>query len=167
MTLTTLGGFLILFGMHTLPYLCPVVCCLTFPSSLPPKPCFHTSSNTYQPTIAELIQHYLNFPMHSVLDCLQKTWNHYLLVRGSTLQLFHAVLSPDNRLILLLKIPSHPPFLPLFDSILVVRLKSSGKLLQGDFRLLQADWGSTFGPAQVHQSVTFIMHIISIIGNLR
>jgi hypothetical protein len=33
--------------------------------------------------------------------------------------------------------------------------------------LLQADWGSTFGPAQVHQSVTFIMHIISIIGNLR
>jgi len=49
----------------------------------------------------------------------------------------------------LLQIPSHPYFLPLVEGTEVGLHHPCGKLLQGEFRLLQADWGVAFGLAQV------------------
>ena len=63
--------------------------------------------------------------------------------------LFQTVLSRDNGPMLPLETPSHPYFLPLVECTKVGLPHSFGKLLQGEFRLLQADWGFAFNPTQV------------------
>jgi len=50
---------------------------------------------------------------------------------------------------LLLPKRSHPYFLPLVECTKVGLPHPFAKLLQGEFRLLKADWGFAFGPAQV------------------
>ena len=65
--------------------------------------------------------------------------NRCLLVRGSISQLFQMVLSRDNGLILLLQKRCHPHFLPLVERTKVGLPRFFDKLLQGEFRLLQAD----------------------------
>jgi hypothetical protein len=50
---------------------------------------------------------------------------------------------------LLLEKRSHLYFLPLVEGTKVGLPHPFGKLLQGEFRLLQANWGFAFGPAQV------------------
>jgi hypothetical protein len=44
---------------------------------------------------------------------------------------------------------SHPYFLPLVEYTNVGQPDSFDKFHQGEFDLLQADWGFAFGPAQV------------------
>jgi len=65
-----------------------------------------------------------------------------------------------------LKKPCHLYCLPLVERTKVDQPHRFGKLLQGEFRLHQADWGFAFGPAQVLQIVALIICIVFIIGNL-
>jgi hypothetical protein len=78
-----------------------------------------------------------------------KTCNRHLPVQWSISLLFETVLSGNNRPMLLLKKPSHSCFLPLVECTKVGLQHPFGKLLHGEFRLLQADWGFAFRPAQV------------------
>jgi hypothetical protein len=80
---------------------------------------------------------------------LQNIWNHCLPVLGSLSKHCQMVLSTDNGPILLLKKPSHPYLLSQVDSTNVELPHPFGKLLQGEFHLLQAEWGFGFGTAQV------------------
>jgi len=84
-----------------------------------------------------------------VLECHQKLCDRCLPVQGSILNLFQSVLPPDNRLMLLLKKSRHPYFLPLVECTAVGLPHPVGKLLQGELRLLQANWGFAFSTAQV------------------
>jgi len=68
---------------------------------------------------------------------------------------------------LFLEEPSHPYFLPLVERAIVRLPHPFGKLLQGEFGLLQADWGFTLCTAQVQQIVALIICIIFVVGNLR
>jgi len=70
-------------------------------------------------------------------------------MQGSISDLFQTVLSGDNVPMLYLEKPSHPYFLPPVAGNKVGLPNPFGKLLQGEFRLLQTDWGFAFGPAQV------------------
>jgi len=60
--LATMGRYLSLFcpSAHANPSL--VVYCPAFPSSLPPDPHLHISSESSPPIVAESIRHYLSFP---------------------------------------------------------------------------------------------------------
>ena len=73
------------------------------------------------------------------LETLQKICSGRLLVHGSISHLFRTVLSPDNGPMLLLQKPSHPYFLPVVEGTKVGLPHHFGKLLQGEFCLLQAD----------------------------
>jgi len=68
---------------------------------------------------------------------------------------------------LFLEEPSHPYFLPLVERTIVGLPHLFGKLPQGDFGSLQADWEFTLCTAQVQQIVTLIIGIIFVVGNLR
>jgi len=68
---------------------------------------------------------------------------------------------------LFLEEPSHPYFLPLVERTIVGLPHPFGKLLQGEFGLLQADWGFTLCTAQVRRIVALIICIIFVVGNLR
>jgi len=63
--------------------------------------------------------------------------------------------------------PSHPYFLPLVERTIVDLPYPFGKLLQGEFGLVQADWGFTLCTAQVRRIVALIICIIFVVGNLR
>jgi len=67
---------------------------------------------------------------------------------------------------LVLEKPSHPYFLPLVECPKVGLPHPFGKLLQGEFRLLQADWGFAFSPAQVGRIIALILCITFVIRNL-
>jgi hypothetical protein len=67
---------------------------------------------------------------------------------------------------LLLEKPSHPYFLPLVEGTKVGLPHLFGKLLQGEFRLLQADWGFAFSPAQVRRIIALGICIEFVIRNL-
>jgi hypothetical protein len=67
---------------------------------------------------------------------------------------------------LLLEKPSQPSFLPFVECTKVRLPHPVGKLLQGEFRFLPAEWGLAFGPAQVQRIVTLIICIVLVIGNL-
>jgi len=84
-----------------------------------------------------------------VLECLQTICNCCLPVQGSVSKLFRMVLPLDNGLMLLLHIPSHPFFLPLVERTVVGLSHPFGKLLEGEFSLLQADWGFAHCTAQL------------------
>jgi len=75
-------------------------------------------------------------------------------------------LSPDNGPMLPLEKPSHPYFLPLVECTKVGLPHPFDKLLQGEFRLLQADWGFTFSPAQARRIIALIICIEFVIRNL-
>ena len=101
------------------------------------------------------------------LESFQKMCKHFLPVQGSISNLFETVLCPDNGPMLLLQKPSHPYFLPLVQGTKVGLCHHFGKLLQGEFRLLQADWGFAFGTTQVQRIVAHLNCIIFVIGNIR
>ena len=65
--------------------------------------------------------------------------NRRLTKQGIISNLFQTVLPRDNGPMLLLQKPSHPYFLPLVERTVVGLPQSFGKLLQGEFWLLQAD----------------------------
>jgi len=67
---------------------------------------------------------------------------------------------------LLLQNPSHPYFRPLVEGAEVGLPDSFGKFLDGEFHLLQADWGFAFDSAQVRRIVGLIICIIFVIRNL-
>jgi len=79
------------------------------------------------------------------LESLQKINNRRLPMQGSLSTLCQTVLSQDNGPMLLLETPSHPYFLPLVECSKVGLPHPCGKLLQGELRCLQADWGFAFG----------------------
>jgi len=68
---------------------------------------------------------------------------------------------------LFLEEPSHPYFLPLVERTMVGLPHPFGKLLEGEFGLLQADWGLTLCTAQVRRIVARIICITFVVGNLR
>jgi len=100
------------------------------------------------------------------LEFLQSICDLRLPVQGSSPQLFQSVLPPDYGPMLFLEAPSHPYFLPLVENTIVGLPHPFGKLLQGEFCLLQADWGFTRCTAQVRRIVVLIICIKIVIGNL-
>jgi len=62
---------------------------------------------------------------------------------------------------------SHPNFLPLVECTIVGLPYPFGKLLQGEFGLLQADCRFPFCTAQVQRIVALIICIIIVVGHLR
>ena len=105
------------------------------------------------------------FPRQAVLNCQQKICTRRLPVQGSISPLLQMVLSPDNGLMLRLQIHSHPYFLALVKRTKVGLLLPFAKMLQGEFLLLQPNWGVDFGPAQVRQIVGHTLCIIFFTGN--
>ena len=89
------------------------------------------------------------FPTQPGFKSLQRICNRHLPAEGSSWQLFQTVLSGDNRPMLLLARPSCPYFLPLVEGTKVGLPHPFGKLLQREFRFLQANWGFAFSPTQV------------------
>jgi hypothetical protein len=87
-------------------------------------------------------------------------------VQWSISQLFQPVLSLDYQPMLLLEKPSHPYILLLVEDTNLRLPNPFGKMLQGEYGLLQADWGFSFGPAQVRRIVTLIIRILLVIENL-
>jgi hypothetical protein len=106
-----------------------------------------------------------SFQWQPGLESLQKISNGYLPVQRSISQLFQTVLSRDNRPILPLKKPSHPYFLPLVEGTKVGLPHPFVKLLQGEFRLLQASWGFAFTTAQVQRMIALSICIGFVIRN--
>ena len=89
------------------------------------------------------------FQGQPILESLQKICNRHLPVQGSIPLLFQIVLSRDNAPMLLLEKPSHPYFLPLVACTKVGLRNPLAKWLRGEFRLLRAECGLAFSPAQV------------------
>jgi len=139
-----------------------------FPSFLPPLP-NHT---------CPLLQTHLNLlsqnPFRTIkifhtqpgAKSLQKICHRHRIVQGSITRLFQTVLSPDYGQMLHFLEPSRPYFPPLVADTKVELPHPVGKLLQGEFRLLPADWGCAFGTAQVQQIIALIICIVFVIGNL-
>jgi len=96
----------------------------------------------------------------------QKISNHRLTMQGSIWQLFPTVLSPDNGPMLPLQEPSQPYFLPLVEDTEVGLPHPLGKLLQGEFCLLQANWGFAYGPGWFRRIIAPIMGMAFVIGDL-
>jgi len=67
-----------------------------------------------------------------------------------------SVLPPDNGPMLLLEKPRLPYFLPLVEHTIVGLPHPFGKLLQGELRLLQANWGFACSTAQVRRIVILL-----------
>jgi len=88
-------------------------------------------------------------------------------MQGSISNLFQSVLPPDNGPMLLLEKPRHPYCLPLVERTIVGLPHPFGKLLQGELRLLQANWGFAFSTAQVRRIVALLSCIIFVVGQLR
>jgi hypothetical protein len=97
------------------------------------------------------------------LESLQKICNRHLAAQRSISQLFHTVLSQDNRSMLLLEKPSHRYFLPLVEDTKVGLPHPFGKLLQGEFRFLQASVSCSFSPAQVRRIIALTICIKFVI----
>ena len=100
------------------------------------------------------------------LECCQKICDCRLPVQRSISNLFELVLPPDNEPMLLLEKPRHPYFLPLVECTKVGLPHPFGKLLQGELRLLQANWGFAFFTAKVQQIVALVSCIIFVVGYL-
>ena len=100
------------------------------------------------------------------LETLQNICNCHLRVQGSISPLFQMGLSPDNGPMLLVQKSSQPYFLPLVECTKVGLPHPCGKLLQGEFRLLQAEWGFAFSPAQVRRIIPLIICIKFVTRNL-
>jgi len=100
------------------------------------------------------------------LNCVQKISNCHLPIQGSISKLFQTVLSSNNAQILLLQKLSHSYFLPLVEGAIVRLPYPCGKWLQGEFQLVQADWGNAFGTAKVWWIIAFIICIVFVTGHL-
>lgn len=83
------------------------------------------------------------------LESLHNIHSHSLPLVGTYSMWFQRVLSPDNRLMLLLQTSSHSYLLPLVGGMKDELPYLFGKVLRGKFCLLQADWGLAFGSNQV------------------
>jgi hypothetical protein len=86
-------------------------------------------------------------------------------VQGFNSQRFQTVLSRDYGPMLFLQEPSHPYFLALVECTKVRLRLPFGKLLQGEFHLLQADWGLAVSTAQVRRIIALIICIEYVITN--
>ena len=102
-----------------------------------------------------------------VLECIQKICNGCLPVQGSTSNLFQSVLPLDNGPMLPLEKHRHPYLFPLVECTKVGLPHPFGKLLQGELRLLQANWGFAICTAQVRRIVTLISCIIFVLWHIR
>jgi len=102
-----------------------------------------------------------------LLNVSKKTVTTFSQWRGPSRTCFRRFLPPDNGPMLLRQKPSHPYFLPLVEFIKVGLRHPLGKLLQGEFVLLQADWWVAFSTAQVRGIITHIICIVIIVGNLQ
>ena len=96
-----------------------------------------------------------------------KICNRCLPVEESIPKLFQPVLFPDYGPMHFLEEPSHPYIVPLVERTIVSLPHPFGKLLQGEFGLLQADCGFTLCTALVWRIVTLIICIIIHVENLR
>jgi len=105
------------------------------------------------------------FQRQSGFERLQIICNCCRPVQGSILQLFQPVLSPYYRPMLVLENPSHPYFLPLVEGTKVRLPHRFGKLLQGEFCLLQANWGFALGLTHVRRIIALIICIVLVTGN--
>jgi len=102
-----------------------------------------------------------------VLECGERICDCRHPVQGSILNLFQSVQPADNGPMLLVENPRHPYFLPLVECTVVGLPHPFGKLLQGEHRLLQANWGLAFCTAKIRQIVALLSSIIFVVGHLR
>jgi len=107
------------------------------------------------------------YQQQPVLECCLTICYLHLPMQRSFPNLFQSVLPPNIRPMLLFKKPHHPYCLPLVECTKVGLHHSFGILLQGELRLLQANWGFAFCTAQVRRIVTLIICITFVIGHLR
>jgi len=101
-----------------------------------------------------------------VVKCHQNICNRRHPVQGAISQRLQLVLSLNNRPMLLHQKPGHPCFLPVIEGAKVGLPHHFCKLLQGEFSLLQADWGNALSTTQVWQIVALIICIVLVIENL-
>jgi len=97
------------------------------------------------------------FQWQPSLESLQNICHHCLPFQGPSSQWFQTFLSPDNGPMLLLQKPSHPLFLPSVEGTDIGLPHPFGKLLQGQFRWHQDDWGVAFRTAQVRRIVALMI----------
>jgi len=166
MSLTTQGCYLLVFCTRTLPIRRQWL--VASPSLLPRLPNLTWTVllkhvNPLSPNPFSIIE---VFQWQPLLESLQKICNRNLPIQGSIALLFQTVLSRDNGQMLLLETPSHPYFLPLVEWCKVGLPHPLRKLLKGEFRWLQADWGFAFSPVQVRRIIALILCIQFVIRNL-
>jgi len=162
--MATLGSCLLLFCTCALPNMSPVVCCLAYLlSRLPKLPCtfLQNHPNPLPPNPFGIIE---VFQWQPALKSPHNVCNWHLPVQGSMSQLFQTVLSPDSGPMLLFQKPSNPYFFPHVEGTKVGLSHHCAKLLQGEFRLVQADWGFFFGPAHDWWIVNLTICIIFVMG---
>ena len=163
----TSGGYFSPVCLHVRPNLSPVAVASPplFPC-LPDLACTFLQKHHHQllPNPFSIIKIIQRQP---VLKWHQNICNHRLPVQGSFLNLFQMVLPLHNGPMLLLQPPSHPSFLPLVEHTVVGLPHPFGKLLQGEFDLLQAHWLLACCTAQVQQMVTLIICIIFDVVNIQ
>jgi len=139
---------------------------LSFLSCLPNIACKFLQ-NHFNPLLENLFRIIKIIRQQSVLKCLKTIGNCHLPVQGFISNLFQADLPPDYEPMLYLREPSHAYFLPLVERTIVGLPHSIGKLFQGEFSLLQADWWFAFCIAQVRRIVALIICIVIVVDHLR
>jgi len=164
--LAFLGCYILLCYPRALPNASPVAYCLAFPSSSPHKPHLHIFSKPSQPTVTKFIQWYRNFPNAARSRKSPKNQQMPSRSAGVHLPTVSHSSSRHNGLTLLLEKPSHSYFVPLVECTKVGLPHPFGKLLQAVFRLLHADWGIAFGPAQVESIIALSNCIEFVMTNL-
>jgi len=143
----------------------------------------HVASHSLFPRLPHFARTFLQQHLHSlpanlfsiiemnqlqpVRECHQKICDRRLPVQGSISNAFQLVLPPDNGPMPLLEKFRHPYFLPLVECTVVGLPHPSGKLLEGELCLLQADWEFAFCDAQVRRIVAPISCIIFVVRHLR
>jgi len=147
MNLATLGGYLWIGCPCIVPNPWPVASCLTFPSSLPPEPRLHISSITFQATVAKCILHYWNFPKTARACKTPKN----LQLPSHRAGVHPAAVSDGLVPCWWTDASSQETQQPILSSICwryeTWAARCFGKLVQGEFPLLQTDWGFAVGPA--------------------
>jgi len=162
--LAILGGYLLPASLHPIPNLLPVSLHLAYPCSFFPKYRLHISLKTSQSSSCKSIQHYQHYPMAASAWILPR----YLqLLRPSTVVHLKAVtnISAHGKWMYAVSVATcHPYVFPLVEWSIVSMNHPLGKLPQGEYWLLWADWACFYSTAQVLQIIALIIFVISIVG---
>lgn len=106
------------------------------------------------------------FQQHPFIKRWQTICNCNLWVQGSICKLCPTILPTHNTLILISSEPTFPHFLSLVECTNVGLPHLVGKLLQGEFSVLQTAWGFAFTATHVRHIIAHIIRILYIVDNV-